>query len=246
MGEFNLYDFLLIRKAIFSKNINEFFKRIELSNTQENNKEVLKSLNKFLNQNKNIYDKSLKKNIVDFASYFLERADYLSLNEKNEELNKIKVLLNSQDSNNYLFLKRELAYRDYGISLEKNKIYSYLFKFFDNSEIDVLKSKLYKSIAFDFNVLNLLYVDNEYFEKRGYFEYVLKKDFYRTINYFILNYEYLFLDEEFVNKLNYIIGKNEFFIDNYNNQNKDIYVEIDNEFKDIQSRTNILIKKKLY
>ena len=34
MEENNLYNFLLIRKAIFSKNVNEFFKRIEFSNTQ--------------------------------------------------------------------------------------------------------------------------------------------------------------------------------------------------------------------
>ena len=66
------------------------------------------------------------------------------------------------------------------------------------------------------------------------------------MNYFILNYDYLFTDEEFVKKINYVIRKNEFLINNYNDQNKNIYVEIDNEFKDIQSRTNILIKKKLY
>ena len=246
MKEENLYNYFLIKKAIFSEDINTFFKEITFENNQENYKLFLTSLHEFLEDNKNIFEKNEKLNTLQLTEFLLDNIDYLSKEEKVNELNYFKITLNKIKNDNYLFLKNELANRNYGVSLEKSKIFNFIFSVFEKEQIDELRKELNSSISFDFNVLNLFYVDKKQFMERNYINYILKKNFYKSLNYFLINYDFLFYDEDFVEKINYIDQMNYYYENHYNPKNKNFYQEIDKEYKALKDINKTLYQKKFY
>lgn len=239
-----LYNTLLVKKAIFSKDIEEFFKNMKPITQSETFENFFIVLHDFLQKYRNIYDRRIKENTIDLAQYLLSNIPSIDKVERINELNAIKSYLNNLESENYGFIKNEIANREYGTHLEHNYVLKYIFKKHSEESLENLKPEIYSSICFDLDVLALNELDDDEFRNRLFGKYVLKKDFFRSLNYLLINHTRIFSNKNLVNKIFYIHYANNELIDRYSDENEEMYQEVDTEFFDLEKINLNLIKKK--
>ena len=78
--------------------------------------------------------------------------------------------------------------------------------------------------------------------KERYKLFLLCKDFYRSINYFIQNYNFLFKSLDWINRIKFVMNKDLRLLTNVDDV-RNLEFEIDDEFLDIMEITQKLVKK---
>ena len=152
-------------------------------------------------------------------------------------LNAIKKYLNVC-SNNTDYIREQILMRDYGVKSKFSPYWSTLKKIAD-SDIELYKEEYYVSISRDILILNLLKESEESFYHNDYEAFLLNKDFYRSINYFMVKENKLFENSEYLKRVKFIREKDLDILTSgqYEENN------VDEEFYDIASANNRLIKK---
>ncbi len=240
----NLYNTLLVKKAIFSESIEEFMKKMIVSKEDETCQNFFIILSEFIKKYQNIYDYQVKNNVIDLAQFLLSNIKTIDRIEQINELNKIKSYLNNLDSQNYEFIKNEIAIREYGTKLKKDFILKILFKNHKEETLENIKPEIYKSICFDLDILALNSMEDEQFKQKTFANYVLKKDFFRSLNYLLVNHPRIFNNKEFITRLFFVHYANNELIDNYNTEYEEIYQEVDEEYFDLEKINLHLIRKR--
>lgn len=232
----NLYNDTLIKSLIFSHDISDYISCLSLD---EIDKTVLLDITyNFLlkNRNSNMFDEKSKANFYSLIIYILEDYNIVNNSDENAIINNIKIILNSLDSNNLPFLKNQVSLRDYGTIYKFNNLkLKQLFK----EDIFIIKNIYYRSITDDFAILNMLRIDDSLFYDENYKKYLLNKNFYRSINYFMIKENKLFENSEYLKRVKFIREKDLDILTSgqYEENN------VDEEFYDIASVNNRLIKK---
>lgn len=217
-----------INAIIFSDNINNRLKIIE--NNSVDKIFLLDLFYAYLQKNKdrNMFDEKLINNCYKLIDY-LNQSNIDQLNK----INEMKIILNNDENYNLGFLRSQILLRDYGSSyysfnrIRINKI--------PDSVISKLKEVYYLSIVYDLNFLNIFKYDEETFNKVNDM-YLLNKNFYRSLNYFIIKCGPFFKNQNYMNRIRFIIEKDLNLILNK-------MYDVDDEFFDIVNVTNHLIKK---
>lgn len=247
MEEFNeIYNKFLVKKAIFSNSIEEFFEKMKPCKTDETYPNFFLVLHDFLNKYQNIYDKKVKENTIDLAEHLLKNIDMINREDKINELNAIKRYLNNLEPNNYEFVKNEIANREFGTNLKSDLTLRWLFKTHNEDGLDRLKDEVYKSICFDLDFISLKTMDQNFFYEKGYAKYTLKKNFYRSLNYCLINCPNILKDKQFIENICYIFYANEEMIDHYQDEYAEIYEEVDDQFLTLEKISGkLLLKRKI-
>lgn len=232
----NLYNDTLIKSLIFSHNIGDYISYLGVDDIDKSL--LLEMVYNYLlkNRNSNIFDEKIKANFYTLITYIVEDSDMVRNVETNVTINDIKIILNSLDNNNLPFLKNQISLRDYGAIYKFNNLkLKRLFK----EDISIIKSTYYKSITDDFAILNMLRIDDSLFYDENYKKYLLNKNFYRSINYFMVKESKLFENPEYLERIKFIRETDLDMLTSgqYDENN------IDDEFYDIASINNRLIKK---
>lgn len=216
MSENAFYYNTLINSLVFSPNIKNdleiycsFFK-----NNRDGFLYMSKCFGIYLEAHKgqNIFDKMVKNNIYEITNYLCEDFPYIVGDNVNSDklllndfLNAIKKYLNAC-SNNTDYIREQILMRDYGIK-SKLSPYWYTLKNVADSDIELYKEEYYTSISRDILILNLLNEPEENFYRSDYEKFLLNKDFYRSINYFLLTSS-LIKNTQYVERINFIIKNN--------------------------------------
>ncbi len=240
----NLYNMLLVKKAIFSESIEDFMKKMTISKEDETFENFFIILHEFLNTYRHIYDQKVKNNVIDLAQYLLSNIPSINRVERINELNAIKSYLNNLESENYDFIKNEIAFREYGTKLKDSLLLKYIFIKHKEETLENVKDEIYDSICFDLDILTLNSVDDDSFKEKIFANYVLRKKFFRSLNYLLINHPRIFDNKDFVSRIFYIHYANSELIDNYDVENEEIYQEVDSEFFDLEKINLKLIKKR--
>lgn len=248
MSDNAFYYNTLINSLVFSPNIKNDLK-INCS-FFENNRDgflyMTECFGRYLEEHKaqNIFDGMVKNNIYEIANYLYEKFPYVGCNTINSDklllndfLNAIKKYLNVC-SNNTDYIREQILMRDYGIKSKLSPYWSTLKKIAD-SDIELYKEEYYVSISRDILILNLLKESEENFYHNDYEAFLLNKDFYRSINYFMVKENKLFENSEYLKRVKFIREKDLDILTSgqYEENN------VDEEFYDIASVNNRLIKK---
>lgn len=232
----NLYNDTLIKSLIFSSNIRNYISYLELDYIDKS--ELLEIAYNCLlkNRTSNMFDEKIKANFYTLIRYILEDDNIVSNSDENTIINDIKIILNSLDNNNFSFLKAQVSSRDYGTIYKFNNLkLKQLFK----EDIFIIKNIYYQSITDDFAILNMLRINDSLFYNGNYKNYLLNKNFYRSINYFMVKENKLFENSEYLKRVKFIREKDLDILTSgqYEENN------VDEEFYDIASVNNRLIKK---
>lgn len=214
-----VYENTLIHSLIFMTDFKEFLTDMEFDT--EIFSTILQYLKNYLYyyQDKNIIDDIIKNNIYSLTEYAARLDTITDANVKNSIINEIKLMLNSingENNNNYLV--RQIILRNYGIFNNKwnNKIK--VNNLLQKNAINKLKEKYYRSISDDFGVIHLLTTDDDNFNE-SYEDCILISNFYRSINYFSVQFSRLFNDKKYLERIKFIMQKNDEFIKNDNFDN---------------------------
>lgn len=213
MSENAFYYNTLINSLVFSPHIKNDLKIY--CSFFENNRDgflyMAKCFGNYLEEHKgqNIFDKKIKNNIYEITNYLCEDFPYDNVNSDklllNDFLNAIKKYLNVC-SNNTDYIREQILMRDYGIKSKLSPNW-YALKNVADSDIELYKEEYYESISRDILILNLLKEPRENFYHNDYKSFLLNKDFYRSINYFLLTSS-LIKNEQYIERINFIIKNN--------------------------------------
>lgn len=194
----------LIISFIFSIDIKNGIKYYE-NFPKEEKSNMLLMLNSFLKLNceQEIYDEYIKNNIYYLAQYLYENSS-----DKNEEiLNEIKKITNNLPTDNFEFIKSQIAIRDFYLTGNEILPFNRELRAIKNAteeQIDKLKMTYYNSISFDYKFLLLATLDED--SINDYDVYKMNPNFYRSFNFFNkVNLEYI-NDKNFLNKVKHIIS----------------------------------------
>lgn len=234
-----VYENILIHSLIFMTDFKEFLADMEFDT--EIFSIILQYLKNYLYyyQDKNIFDDVIKNNIYTLTEYADNLDTITDNNIKNSIINEIKLILNSTNNeNNNNYLVRQIILRDYGIFNNKlnNKIK--VNNLLQKNDINKLKEKYYRSISDDFGVIHLLTTDDDNFNE-SYENCILVSNFYRSINYFSVQFSRLFNDKNFLERVKFIMKKNDEFIKNGNFDN----AYIDEQFYDLDRISKRVVKQ---
>lgn len=216
MSDNAFYYNTLINSLVFSPNIKNDLKIY--CSFFENNRDgflyMTECFGRYLEGHKaqNIFDGMVKNNIYEIANYLYEKFPYVGCNTINSDklllndfLNAIKKYLNVC-SNNTDYIREQILMRNYGVKSKFSPYWSTLKKIAD-SDIELYKEEYYVSISRDILILNLLKKSEENFYHNDYEAFLLNKDFYRSINYFLLTSS-LIKNTQYVDRINFIINNN--------------------------------------
>ena len=237
------YNYTFIESTLFSNDIN-----FHIKNYIENRENFdfafsFDMLYKYIctNCDENVFDNFVKSNAYILADYFYSHDNISSKKEKTEMLNKIKICLNSLENNNYYFLRDQIALRKFGLKYTDKSFKLKALKVTKDEYLEELKPIYYASIANDINLLILLMEQSDQFYNDDYKILMLNKNFYRSVNYFLLTNEVMFSANDNLAKIKYIIEQNlNYIFKSGEDINQDC---IDDEFLDIANVTTCLIKK---
>lgn len=234
-----VYENILIHSLIFMTDFKEFLADMEFDT--EIFSIILQYLKNYLDyyQDKNIFDDVIKNNIYTLTEYADNLDTITDNNIKNSLINEIKLMLNNTNNeNNNNYLARQIILRDYGIFNNKlnNKIK--VNKLLQENDINKLKEKYYHSISDDFGVIHLLTTDDDNFDE-SYEGCILVSNFYRSINYFSVQFSRLFNDKNFLERIKFIMKKNDEFIKKGNFDN----AYIDEQFYDLDRISKRVVKQ---
>lgn len=238
-----IYNYTLINSLVFSIDIEKFIHdNLKIDNF--NTSILLKNFKNYLaiNKDKNIFDDQIKDNCYFFINYISEIDNITEKSEKNSIINEMKINLNNTSYSNFDFLREQILLRDYGDS-HYNRNKAKINKISDRILNDY-KEIYYRSISNDFLVMSLLLIEEQKFYNEGYKLFLLCKDFYRSINYFIQNYNFLFKSLDWLNRIKFVMNKDLRLLTNVDDvSNLEFESEIDDEFLDIMEITQKLVKK---
>ena len=201
-GEFEkyfvtLYQVTLLNSLIFSDDVD-----VDLNlriNNRFDSDNCMKLLNLLIDQiniykNENLFDYHIKNNVYFMVNFLLERITNLDEIKKNTCLNSFKILLNNCSENNIEFIKQQYSIRDYGCVYNKFNPKLFWLSTCDEEHLNEGKNTLYNSISFDVDLLNIL-LYSEGIEKvyeQNAESFLLTKQFYRSLNYFLVTNVALF------------------------------------------------------
>lgn len=233
--EKNVYFQLLIHSLVFANDINDYMCQSKINTIDKSL--IFNCLYVYLKsmQATPMFNYLNKQNIIFLLDYTTGIDNEEEKLKENEMLNEMKIIFNNLDDNNFDFFCEQIVLRDYGAfnykaNLRKIKKLGY-------EKIALLEKEYYQSIENDFPIFTLLSINGEEdFNKHKNF--LLLKDFYRSINYFLVAYPTLFLNPKYLDRVKAIIEIN----DIYMNDNKALY-NFDSKFLDLSNITKAMVKK---
>ena len=231
-----IYDYTLIESLVFALDTKLYIDKLGIDNLDKT--KLLYNFQEYLQENKdeNIFDDTLKNKYYYLLDYINDRSNKEERLVQNEIVRDIKIALNNIGNNNFDFLKEQILLREYSI---RNYSYNwFVINRISNQTILENKEIYYDSISKDFLFLNLLLMDETEF-RDNYQKYLLNINFYRSMNYFLAIYNWLFKKPEILDKAKFIIYNDELLIKNskYNSQ------EIDQNLSSILNVTKKMVKK---
>ena len=232
----NFYNYAFINAILFTDDIK---RRIKIMEENKVDKDFL--LNIFYNyliknKDREMFDIKLKNSCYTFIDYLCNNSSDKDRVNNIAKINEMKRIINNSDDYNLGFVRAQILMRDYGssyYSLNRIKL-----NHVPDNYILQLKETYYYSIVYDLNFLNIFKFDNATFNKVSGM-YLLNKNFYRSLNYFILKAGCLFKNNYYRDKIRFVIEQDlNVLINRQYNEN-----DVDEEFFDICNVTNRLIKK---
>lgn len=246
-----LYYDTLINSLVFSLNIKDDLKLYceFFNNNRDAFLYIFERLGIYIANNKttqNKFDIITNNNFYEIILYLYSNFPYEISNSKstdrkvlNDFFNTVKIYLANCSDNNCDYIREQILIRDYALTGKFNFIWPKLKKTPDFI-IEEYKGEYYKAISNDILVMNLLNESKENFYNNDYEAFLLNKDFYRSINYFILTSNNIALNADYLERISYIINNNLNALKNYDGS-----FDLDDEFFDIHNATQHLLKKKI-
>ena len=231
-----IYDYTLIESLVFALDIKKYIDKLGIENY--NKKKLLCNFYEYLQANKdeNIFDKKLKNNYYYLLDYINDNSTKSERLEQNEIIRDIKIALNNIGNDNLDFLKEQIILREYSIRFYNFNLF--MINKISNQTILDYKDVYYESISNDFLFLDLLLKDEKDFQD-NYSKYLLNVNFYRSMNYFLAIYDWLFQKSEILDRTKFIIENDSLLLKNLQYSSS----EFDEELSMICNVTKKMVKK---
>ncbi len=191
-----------------------------------------------------VMDYKIKNNIyklMDFITNVFKNETYDDKVEINKAVNFVKKFLNRDFYYNISdYLKNQILIRDCGIN--KNSLNPFLIKskHISNEAVEMFRDEYCESISKDIVLLFYLLDDEKEFYTNDSNFLLLDKNFYRTLNYFILTQKDLLLENDYINRIGFVINRN---LELFNNLDDDYDDSDANEIFNLHNVSVKLLKK---
>lgn len=227
--EDNIYLYLIINSLVFSDGIGSYMRRCKFNELSKS--VIFNSLCNYLTiepdySRFNIRNKNNLYFLIDYLVGDDNSPETIGMNERLEQL---RCIVHQIKDNNAGFLLEQYIIREFGAFNFKSHFRKLSRNFLEN--IMSLEREYYQSINNDYSVFSLLKSSDETYLKNVK-NFSMAKDFYRSINYFLVAFPDLFLNLKYFNRVLDVIKNGDYQMDQLGIDNIDIdFIDLSNVTK---------------
>lgn len=232
--EKSIYFQLLINSLIFANSIKHYMQETKIDTIDKTI--IFQCLYDYLIAMKDVkmFNKANKNNLYFLFDYLDDSNNKVEQVNKNKMLNDMRKIVRNLDDDNLDFLCEQIILRDFGVFNYKKGLRR--LKRMEIENILSLEKNYYQSISNDFPIFSLLGMNDEFYFKCAK-NFILLKDFYRSINYFLVVFPDLFLNPKYLSRVKDIITN-----DDIQKNNSQMLEYVDDEFLHLSNLTKRLVK----